>query len=271
MNKLKPILAVLLNLMIITLSAQTITNVVAKQQGNKVVISYKLQCNESAEISIYLSEKGDGNFTGPLKSVTGDVGSGITSGIKTITWNTVQDTDQISGDKIVFRVKGQIKFGTFTDKRDNKTYKWVKIGTQTIMAVNFAYVPSHGKYWPHDKSDRDLRDNGNKGYLYDWETAKEIVPNGWHLPSKDEWDALYNFLGGNYNSVNESLKKDGNSGFDLLTAGYINFETGQVYGGGAFGFWSSTPYNQDHIWGFFRKSQNNFSKTMGYSIRYFKD
>jgi uncharacterized protein (TIGR02145 family) len=35
------------------------------------------------------------------------------------------------------------------------------------------------------------------GRLYDWETAMTVCPNGWHLPSSEEWAKLYEFAGGN--------------------------------------------------------------------------
>ncbi|NQU87320.1 MAG: fibrobacter succinogenes major paralogous domain-containing protein, partial [Mariniphaga sp.] len=33
------------------------------------------------------------------------------------------------------------------------------------------------------------------GCLYDWETALEVCPDGWHLPSDEEWMELELFLG----------------------------------------------------------------------------
>jgi len=70
------------------------------------------------------------------------------------------------------------KEGTFTDPRDGKVYKTVKIGEQVWMAENLAY------------------DAGEYRYHYDWETAKEACPPGWHLPTNEEWQTLVDFAGG---------------------------------------------------------------------------
>lgn len=32
------------------------------------------------------------------------------------------------------------------------------------------------------------------GYLYNWEAAKKVCPEGWHLPSKEEWEQLKGFM-----------------------------------------------------------------------------
>jgi len=43
----------------------------------------------------------------------------------------------------------------------------------------------------------EIQANCNKyGRLYDWETAIEVCPDGWHLPSNDEWAKLYSYVGG---------------------------------------------------------------------------
>jgi len=102
--------------------------------------------------------------------------------------------------------------GVFTDRRDGKIYKWVKIGTQVWMAENLAYLPDvspaaegsdtepryyvlgyNGIYSPAAKAS----DNFTKyGVLYNWPAAELACPSGWHLPSDNEWSTLANTLGG---------------------------------------------------------------------------
>jgi len=79
----------------------------------------------------------------------------------------------------------------FTDPRDGKVYKTVKIGNQVWMAENLNYEVEGSKCYDNDSA------NGQKyGRLYNWETAKKACPEGWHLPSNSEWQELVNFVGG---------------------------------------------------------------------------
>jgi len=81
--------------------------------------------------------------------------------------------------------------GTFTDNRDGRSYKWVKIGTQVWMAENLNYSVIGKRCY----NDREANCN-IWGSLYDWYLAKEACPWGWHLPSDAEWTKLTDFVGG---------------------------------------------------------------------------
>jgi uncharacterized protein (TIGR02145 family) len=71
------------------------------------------------------------------------------------------------------------------------TYKTVKIDKRTWMAENLNYNTSSSKCYNNEPA------NCNKyGRLYNWATAKIVCPVGWHLPSEEEWEALYHFADG---------------------------------------------------------------------------
>jgi uncharacterized protein (TIGR02145 family) len=111
------------------------------------------------------------------------------------------------------------KYDSFTDIRDGKVYKTIQIGSQVWLAENFAYKPKYGNYWFYNNDSMNLK---NCGYLYNWRTAKKVVPKGWHLPTLSEWGKLYEYLGGNDSLVFNSIKEQGNSGLNILYAGYCS-------------------------------------------------
>ena len=103
-----------------------------------------------------------------------------------------------------------VVYGTFTDTRDGHVYKTVKIGTQTWMAENLAYMyQSDDKesnldpcFYVYDYSGTDLTTAKSTsayekyGVLYNYLAAQRAVPDGWHLPTISEWNAIAYTLGG---------------------------------------------------------------------------
>ncbi|OQY03472.1 MAG: hypothetical protein B6I20_04965 [Bacteroidetes bacterium 4572_117] len=135
---------------------------------------------------------------------------------------------------------------TFTDDRDGKTYKVVKIGDQFWLAENFAYKPQHVKYggfdgnfWAYDDKDANIE---KYGCLYDWATAQNIAPDGWHLPSKEEFETLINNYG---DKAFSSLSKE----LNIVYSGWFYQESmAFAHEGNEVGFWSATKIDNDNAW-----------------------
>jgi hypothetical protein len=93
-----------------TLNAQQVKDVQPQQQGNKMIIKYKIEgakFYQKFNVDLYLSRDGGKTFDGPLKAVSGDVGEGITGGQHQIVWDVFKDVNNLDGE-IVFDVKSQL-------------------------------------------------------------------------------------------------------------------------------------------------------------------
>ena len=159
---------------------------------------------------------------------------------------------------------------SFTDP-DGKIYKVAKIDNQVWMAENLAYKPSKGNYWPLDDDPSNI---ARYGYLYDWETAKNVCPTGWRLPTKSDFETLLsnsNF-GGDHTVAYKGLIQGGSSGFTALFGGWrYGRGTFDSEGGTAF-FWSSSAYYSLHIDSYSRNATlSNHDKSWGFSVRCLQD
>lgn len=71
-----------------------------------------------------------------------------------------------------------VKMGTFIDKRDGKTYKWVDVNSRKWMTSDL-------KYDAGVISELDFyKKNGD--YCYSYETAQKVCPEGWRLPTIED-------------------------------------------------------------------------------------
>ena len=110
------------------------------------------------------------------------------------------------------------------------------------------------------------------GVLYNWLTAIESCPYGWHLQSQEEWTVLTDFLyligygqGGTGDDIVKSMASatlwwessesraigndlsiNNSSGFNALPAGYHFPGTGFQRLGFDTNLWTSTPYPPRH-------------------------
>lgn len=80
----------------------------------------------------------------------------------------------------------------FVDERDKKQYKIVKFGAQIWMAENLKFRPANtNKFWCYDDDEKNCE---KYGVLYSWEAAIESCPQGWRMPSAQDWNDLQTAL-----------------------------------------------------------------------------
>jgi uncharacterized protein (TIGR02145 family) len=172
--------------------------------------------------------------------------------------------------------------GAVTDI-DGNIYKTVKIGDQWWMAENLKVTHyrngdpiaqvtgntewanlSSGAWCVYNNQD-SLKDI--YGLLYNWYAVDDSLnsaPEGWYVPTLEEWQELVDFLGGtsvaggklkesgfdHWDSPNTGA--DNESGFSALPGGYRYCNDGSFLNMGSYTyFWSTTGYlwkNTDYAW-----------------------
>jgi len=214
-------------------------------------------------------------MTGSTLTLTNDDGKGVS-------YLTLAAAKKDEAAKEAAAMAVKTGAGTFTDSRNGKTYKTVKIAGKTWMAENVNFQT--GKSWCYG----GIAGNCAKyGRLYDWNSAKTACPSGWHLPSNQEWIALVTAAGG-HSVAGKKLKaasgwsNSGNGtdelGFAALPGGNRRNDGKFYYGIGNDGsWWSSTESEGDLAYyrGIFYASEKvyefNYDYGYGFSVRCVQD
>jgi uncharacterized protein (TIGR02145 family) len=168
--------------------------------------------------------------------------------------------------------------GTVTDI-DGNVYLTITIGQQEWMAENLRTASySNGTpitniadmdEWEENTSagswvfyDNDESNDAVYGKLYNWFAVTDsqgLCPEGWHVPSGDEWNVLTDNFGGP-DTAGCSMKESGTnhwespntcannlSGFTALPGGYRD-PSGFVNIGRHGGWWSTDEDNEERAW-----------------------
>jgi uncharacterized protein (TIGR02145 family) len=140
----------------------------------------------------YMFEEGTYNETAKTLTNTDGEVMGYTLNGKSL----VIDGDTFTrktGQTIEILIDDGIEYGTLIDSRDNKTYVTVVIGSQTWMAENLNYYSGWGdSSWCYNGTSSNCIEYGR---LYNWSEANTACPTGWKLPSFEDWQILFNYVG----------------------------------------------------------------------------
>ena len=222
------------------------------------------------------------------------------------------------------------EFTHIIDKREpdplnHKTYAVTKIGEQCWFAENLAYTGNGclSNSWtssapfdacqtpgPNEGSNQDSYQDGLPAemVLYQWEAAMDgittegaqgLCPDGWYIPSHDEWTDLERYvcneagngdcdtkfpkdtttIGWRGTDEGERLKDNTNwngttnsLGFSALPAGLSN-TSGTLYNVGSLGNWWSSSPSGSSAWrrylgpGSSDVNRNTYSQAFGFSVR----
>ncbi|HNY30154.1 MAG TPA: FISUMP domain-containing protein [Fibrobacteria bacterium] len=138
---------------------------------------------------------------------------------------------------------------SFHDRRDGKHYPYILAGKLAWMAQNLAY--SRNNTWSPGGSSGE---GAFHGLLYTWQQALTSCPDGWRLPSAEEWSDLVAQAGSRPGRALKSDDRkwygrraprwDGNDsmGFHALPSGAFNPRSELMVGFDREAlFWTSTP------------------------------
>ena len=210
---------------------------------------------------------------------------------------------------------------TMTDQ-DGNIYETVQIGNQTWMAENLKVthyrngdaIPtgysnsewtnlSTGAYTVYDNNESNA---DTYGYLYNWyamNDSRNIAPDGWHIPTDEEWMELEMALGMSESEANstgwrgtdqgsqlagradlwnngdlENNSNFGTSGFNALPGGYRYANNGYYgYMGTSGYFWSSTVFgdydarSRGLSYSVSEVYRNYYYKSYGFALRLLRD
>ena len=191
---------------------------------------------------------------------------------------------------------------------DGNEYHTVKIGKQTWMVENLkvthfrngAEIPNIGDHmeWSFIETsaycdyDNSPLNNDIYGKLYNFYTVINkhgLCPDGWQVPSDNDWTTLSSYLGGKDTAGVElkatgtdfwqcpTLQATNKSGFTALPGGNRSSDGAFAFMGSCGYWWSSTQFDKNDGWGrylFCNRNnlfRSNSSKGSAFSVRCIKD
>ena len=205
----------------------------------------------------------NGTYSGPgVNSSTGIFTPSLAgTGTKTITYSytNMYSCSVLMSRNIIVQAVPSFNCGqNLTDIRDNKIYPTIPLGTQCWMQKNLNYGSSiQGATEQTDNCMNEkycYSDNAANcslyGGLYQWDElmaytntpgAQGLCPAGWHVPTQNEWIALFTFY--------QEQALAGKPLQDSIFNGFRAKESGIVYSniswklqGFATLYWTSSPY-----------------------------
>ena len=198
-------------------SSQNIVNVNAQQEKGSIIIRYGIYGISGMalyDIELYVSTDGGMSFTGPLKRVTGDVGTSIKAGPDlSIAWDVLGEFGSLRSDQVVFEIRayvnnllvmecvhidgGSFRMGSRQGENDEKPVHQVNLDdyemckyeiTQKQWIALMGSNPSDN----HGCPDCPVENITYHDALDFIEKLNEVGPAKYRLPTEAEWEYAAN-------------------------------------------------------------------------------
>lgn len=182
---------------------------------------------------------------------------------------------------ITFGASKTTKKNEVKDSRDKQVYRTIKIAGKTWLGDNLNYK-SEGSFCLKDEEDNCAA----YGRLYTWDAARTACPEGFRLPTQEDFESLWTAAGADFNAgylVKTTYGWKGNTnGNDTLK--FSAMAAGNRFDDGTYGnlekfafFWTSDdksdgiPAGSARVWYLTNKSMAfNYTskpKEFGFSVR----
>lgn len=272
--------------------------------GGAIITARGVCWSSSPNPTIALTTKttngtGYGSFSANLSGLT----SGTTYFVRSYATNSVGTS---YGNEVSFSTAASPVI--VLSDYDGNVYDTVSIGTQVWMKQNLKTthyrngdeIPNvtvnsewgttlYGAYSDYNNNAVNSVTYGRLYNFYAVADARNLCPNGWHVPSDADWTTLTSYLGGStvaggklkeaglshWNALNDGATNE--TGFTALPAGY-HANYGTYAGIGVLNyFWSSTEYDATYVWARFlfnydtNVNRSYYAKNQGYSVRCLKN
>lgn len=175
------------------------------------------------------------------------------------------------------QVTDNTEWANLADNNTDDAYCFYNNDNTTDYGALYTYAAAIGDNWARDN---DPSTTGGQG----------VCPDGWHIATWGEWDALFDYLGGNA-VAGGMLKETGTThwaspntdasnetGFTALPEGERDADNGVFYSESQYAYFWTGDHNTDGSTRYWRMFYNNaavidgyYSKSDGFSVRCVRD